>query len=69
MGQQLSISLGVVMGASLLTLISVWHGDSASHLQPRDFPPAFLTIGLMTLISVCSFVRLRPDEGDALRGR
>jgi MFS family permease len=69
MAQQLSLTLGVVMGASLVSLISLLHGGDPTHLQARDFSPAFLAVGTLTLISVAAFRRLRPDEGDELRGK
>ncbi len=69
MAQQLSVSLGVVMGASLVAAVSLLHGGDLAHLQARDFSPAFLAVGAMTLISVSAFRRLRPDEGDELRGK
>jgi MFS family permease len=69
MAQQLSLTLGVVMGASLVSLMSLLHGGDPAHLQARDFSPAFLAVGTLTLISVAAFRRLRPDEGDELRGK
>ena len=68
MAQQLSVSLGVVFGAAMVTVIAWFYGDPIEHLQARDFPPAFLMIGLLTLVSLLSFVRLRPEDGEALRG-
>lgn len=67
MAQQLSLSLGVVMGATLLTLTSTLRGGSPEHLVAADFSPAFFVIGLMTLISVAAFWRLKPGEGDQFR--
>ncbi|MEO8298428.1 MAG: MFS transporter [Burkholderiales bacterium] len=67
--QQLSISAGVVMGASLLTLASVARGGQAHALQASDFNIAFLVIGALTLISAAAFSRLRDEHGEALRGR
>jgi EmrB/QacA subfamily drug resistance transporter len=69
MAQQLSLSLGVVMGASLLTLTSLLRGGDAAHLQAGDFSPAFVAIGTMTMLSVLAFSRLRKEEGEELRAR
>ncbi|XAH24991.1 MFS transporter [Xylophilus sp. GW821-FHT01B05] len=69
MAQQLSLSLGVVMGASLLTLTSLLRGGDAAHLQAGDFSPAFVVIGTMTMLSVLAFSRLRKEEGEELRTR
>jgi len=67
MAQQLSVSLGVVMGAALLTLTSLLRGGDAAHLQAGDFSPAFAVVGMMTLLSVLAFARLRKEEGEELR--
>lgn len=68
MAQQLSVCLGVVLGATLLALIGAWHGDAGGPLQARDFTPAFIVVGCVTLLSVAWFRRLRADEGDEFRG-
>jgi hypothetical protein len=49
--------------------MSLLHGGDPAHLQARDFSPAFLAVGTLTLISVAAFRGLRPDEGDELRGK
>jgi EmrB/QacA subfamily drug resistance transporter len=67
MAQQLSQSFGVVLGASLVGLTAWFHGGDASHLGPRDFSPAFVFIGAMTMLSLIYFVRLDRDEGAGLR--
>lgn len=69
MVQQLSLCLGVVMGASLLALISAWHGEEAGRVNADSFNPAFLAIGAVTLLSVLWFRRLKPEEGDEFRQR
>jgi EmrB/QacA subfamily drug resistance transporter len=61
--QQLSVSFGVVLGASLVSAASWWHGGDGEHLQARDFSPAFVVVGLLTLLSLVSFLRLDPAEG------
>jgi len=67
MAQQLSLSFGVVLGATLVTAAAWWRGGDPTQLGPVDFSPAFIFVGLMTLISMFSFVRLDPNEGDSLR--
>jgi hypothetical protein len=37
------------------------------QLAAADFSPAFVFVGLMTLISMVSFTRLHPNEGASLR--
>lgn len=68
MAQQLSVTLGVVAGASLVGLTHHLHGGAGDTLGAADFPPAYIAIGLMTLISFLAFLRLPPDVGDELRG-
>ena len=67
MAQQVSISMGVVLGAALVGAAARWHGRDAAHLAANDFPPAFVFVGVMTLISLFSFVRLRREDGASLR--
>jgi EmrB/QacA subfamily drug resistance transporter len=67
MAQQLSVSFGVVLGATLVGAAAWWHGGSAEHLAARDFSPAFVVVGMMTLISVAYFMRLGKDEGAGMR--
>ncbi|MFL9871405.1 MFS transporter [Paraburkholderia megapolitana] len=69
MAQQLSISIGVAFGASLLTLTAHLYGGSAALLSARDFSPAFFVVGALTLCSLFFFVRLSHDEGAELRQR
>jgi EmrB/QacA subfamily drug resistance transporter len=67
MAQQLSISVGVVLGASLVSAAAWWHGGDSTHLTARDFSPAFVVIGAITLISLAFFVRLDRNEGADMR--
>ncbi|RZA14733.1 MAG: MFS transporter, partial [Lysobacteraceae bacterium] len=67
MAQQLSLSVGVVLGAALVTAVTWWHGGHPGMPQARDFSPAFVFIGLMTTISLLFFVRLGEGEGDEMR--
>ncbi|MES2185747.1 MAG: MDR family MFS transporter [Pseudomonadota bacterium] len=71
MAQQLSVSTGVVLGASLVAAAAWWRGGSAAttHLAAADFSPAFIAVGCMTLISLVFFTRLKKDEGEEMRGR
>jgi EmrB/QacA subfamily drug resistance transporter len=67
MAQQVSLSFGVVLAASLVSAAAWLHGGDNHHLAPRDFAPAFVAIGLMTLTSLLYFRRLSPEEGAELR--
>jgi EmrB/QacA subfamily drug resistance transporter len=67
MAQQLSVCLGVVLGASLLAVISGWHGSAPGILHSKDFTWVFLAIGLISMLSILWFRSLKPEEGDELR--
>ncbi len=67
MAQQLSLTLGVTMGAGLVSLAAWWHDGNAALLEARDFSPAFVAIGMLTLVSLLFFVRLDRNEGAELR--
>jgi EmrB/QacA subfamily drug resistance transporter len=67
MAQQLSLSFGVTMGAGLVSLTAWYHSGNSAVLQARDFSPAFVVIGMMTLLSLFFFTRMGPDEGAELR--
>lgn len=66
--QQLSLSMGVLLGASLVSAAAWWRGGDAAHLAARDFSPAFLCVGAITMLSLLWFTRLAPDAGAELRG-
>ena len=67
--QQLSLSLGVLLGAALVGATAHWHGGDAAHLAARDFSPAFVCVGLVTMLSLLWFTRLGADAGAELRGK
>lgn len=63
--QQLSLSLGVAVGATALHLTTQWTGGP---LTATDFVPAFLTVGLMACASSLFFLRLPADAGAEISG-
>jgi EmrB/QacA subfamily drug resistance transporter len=67
MARQLSLSLGVAVGASLVALIARWHGGSPGQLTAADFSPVFFVVGILTWISTPYFFKLSPDEGEEMR--
>jgi EmrB/QacA subfamily drug resistance transporter len=62
--QQLSASFGVSMGAAILAL-SVGAGPVVTV---ADFRPVFLLVGLVPVLSVLGFARLRPMDGAEVSG-
>jgi EmrB/QacA subfamily drug resistance transporter len=67
MCQQLSQSVGVGTGATILYLLLAKHGAGA--LTPGDFSVALLTVGAISLSSVPLFLRMSPDAGAEVAGR
>jgi len=66
-GQQLSISAGVAVGAFAVETALKFRGDEI--LQARDFPPAFLAVAAISALSVLIFVRLPAEAGAELADR
>ncbi len=64
--QQIALSLGVAVGALVLSLTQLWTGGAA--LAPADFVPAFLTVGVMACVSALFFVPLPADAGAEISG-
>ena len=67
MAQQLSVALGVTIGGFALSIASrmTGTGDGA----PINFTFAFLTVGLISLVSVLQMRKLAPDAGAEMAGR
>ena len=67
MMQQLVQSIGVGLSASLLAWLMRLHGET--QLTVETVAPAFIILGLLTMISMAWFVRLAPDAGDEMNSR
>lgn len=67
MGQRLSQSLGVAIGAYALELSSALQGHSA--VETADFWPAFLAVALLASSSILFVTRLPRDAGAELSGQ
>jgi EmrB/QacA subfamily drug resistance transporter len=59
--QQLSLAMGVGLGAMLLNL-----ARAGQEPRPEDFLAPFAVIGLIVAISAVQFTRLSPDAGNAV---
>jgi MFS family permease len=64
--QQLSLSLGVTIGAFALEAANAFNGGKA--LGAGDFWPAFVIVGLISASSVLWMARLAPDAGAEVSG-
>lgn len=63
-GQQVSLSTGVAVGA--LILETLLHLDGATTLHASHFPLAFAIVGFIATLSAFAFAALRPDAGRTL---
>lgn len=64
-GQQLSLSVGVAIGAAALEIVR-GPGASGALLAATDFPPAFLLVAGIAALSAGVFLRLQRNAGDSL---
>ncbi|HUN47974.1 MAG TPA: DHA2 family efflux MFS transporter permease subunit [Stellaceae bacterium] len=62
--QQLSITFGVAIAATLLSLL-IGPGSTPSA---EDFLPVFILVGLLPIASVAWFSQLRPEDGNQVSG-
>jgi EmrB/QacA subfamily drug resistance transporter len=65
--QQLSLSLGVTLGALALEGTAAWHGRT--QIEAGDFGPAFVAVAMISAASVLGFRQLSPDAGAEVSGR
>ena len=59
--QQLSLSVAVALGASLVELTLAWRG--ADQITAADFQPAWIVVSLISAMTCILFWRLPPDAG------
>lgn len=67
MMQQLVQSIGIGLAATLMHFFMTQRGDT--HLTAEAISPAFVVVGLVTLISMAFFIPLPRDAGDEMNGR
>jgi EmrB/QacA subfamily drug resistance transporter len=65
--QQLSIAMGVAVGALCVELAVQWKGEAV--IAAADFHPAFLVIGAIAASSALLFWTLPPDAGASMANR
>ncbi len=66
-GQQLSMSVGVMVGAYALQGAQAFRGGTGLLIQ--DFRMAFFVVGAVSITSIVYFLRLSPTAGAELAGR
>jgi hypothetical protein len=67
MAQQFSMSLGVTIAALILHFSLWFHGSKT--LTVHDFTPAFLIIGVLSLLSALTYLALEDHAGEVVSGR
>ena len=65
-GQQLSLSVGVGIGAMVLHFTIALHG--AGPITAADFPPAFFLVGAIAIASLLFYLPLAADAGAEVTG-
>jgi hypothetical protein len=65
-GQQLSLSVGVGIGAMVLHFTIALHG--AGPITAADFPPAFFLVGAIAVGSFLLYLPLNPNAGAEVTG-
>jgi EmrB/QacA subfamily drug resistance transporter len=63
--QQLSSSFGVAVAATTLSIVV----GGATEITPHDFHIAFIVVGMMPVLGVIGFVRLKPTDGAEIAGQ
>lgn len=66
-GQQLSMSLGVAVGATILHLATRMGGTTGP--DAASFIPTFLLVGAIPMLSIVIFARLPPGAAEEMTGR
>ncbi len=63
--QQLTLSLGISVGAVVLELSVTFHGGT---MEWTSFWPSFVAVGLISLLAIIPVMQLPPDAGDEVSG-
>ena len=66
--QQMTMGMGVGVGAVLLHLAALLHGRHASALAVADFHLAFFLVGVIALLAIVDCFKLEPDAGSIVSG-
>jgi len=65
--QQLSVSMGVALGALTVELVRDFRGESI--IGPTDFAPAFAMVACISALSIVVFARMPANAGAEMTGR
>jgi hypothetical protein len=64
--QQLSLTVGVGIGAMVLHFTIAWSGSPTPVAS--DFPPAFFLVGALAILSIVFYLPLSADAGAEVTG-
>jgi hypothetical protein len=65
--QQLAISAGVAVGAFAVETTMMWR--HVEELSASDFPPAFIVVSIISVVSTYFFWQMPDDAGHEISGR
>jgi hypothetical protein len=68
MVQQMTMGMGVAVGAIALRIAALLRHGSATHPTIPDFHLAFVLVGMIALISVLDFLKLEATAGAVVSG-
>ena len=66
MGQQLSQAMGVAVAAAVLYVMQ--RASGTAQLTVHEVAPAFVVVGLLSMVSLCFFAQLPADAGAEVSG-
>jgi hypothetical protein len=66
--QQMTLGLGIALGAASLRLAPLFHAGAGGEVSLLDFRIAFLVVGLMALLAIVDVLGLGSRAGDEVRG-
>ena len=66
--QQMSIGMGIAIGAVSLRFSNIINGGQAGHYTVADFRMAFIFVAVVGLAHLYGYVRLAKDAGSSVKG-
>ncbi|MDE2515569.1 MAG: MFS transporter [Rhodospirillales bacterium] len=66
--QQLAMSMGVALGASMLGMLAAARGGAGAAVSSADFGPVFVAIAVLPALAGLIFLRLEPETGAQVTG-
>jgi len=67
--QQMSVAMGIALGAVALKTSMLIHGNKSGRLTMADFPLAFIFVSVIAMTALLDSLRLHPEAGAVVSGR